>query len=178
MSNWSCRLVEVNGVLVVNSTQEEVTNLLLQGPSAQIVVLRQPPPTPSSQQHPLLPQHMVSPGPIQTICQERDVVTMETPPQRKVMAIWWYEGQKQKDNYTVVMRMGQIVSVEWTITSIVVSSFFIHLSPIVNCDIFCIDKMSLIDCCKMPFSWDCQWLFLCYFCFTFFFSKKSIHPHI
>lgn len=93
-SNWPRRLVEVNGVLVVNSTQEELTNLLLHGPSAQIVVLRQPSPTLPSQQHPLLLQHTVNPGPMQTICQERDMVTMETPPQRKLMAIWWYEGQK------------------------------------------------------------------------------------
>ncbi|XP_044069171.1 uncharacterized protein LOC122883990 isoform X2 [Siniperca chuatsi] len=81
------RLVEVNGVPVVNSTQEELTDILLQGPSAQIVVLRQPPPTLNSQQHPLLPQHMVNPDPMQTICPKRDVVTMETPPRRKVMAI-------------------------------------------------------------------------------------------
>ncbi|XP_029377636.1 uncharacterized protein LOC115055761 [Echeneis naucrates] len=81
------RLVEVNGVLVVNSTQEELNNLLLQGPSAQIVVLRQPPPTLASQQDPPLLQHMVNPDPMQTICPDRDVVTMETPPQRRVMAI-------------------------------------------------------------------------------------------
>ncbi|XP_071337261.1 uncharacterized protein [Trachinotus anak] len=81
------RLVEVNGVPVVNSTQEELTDLLLQGPSAQIVVLRQPPPILTSQQDPLLLQHMVDPDPMQTICPERDVVTMETPPQRSVMAI-------------------------------------------------------------------------------------------
>ncbi|XP_023255873.1 spindle pole body component 110-like [Seriola lalandi dorsalis] len=81
------RLVEVNGVPVVNSTQEELTALLLQGPSAQIVVLRQPPPTLTSQQDPLLLQHMVNPDPMQTICPERDVVTMETAPRRRVMAI-------------------------------------------------------------------------------------------
>lgn len=88
--NWPCRLVEVNGIPVVNSTQEELTDILLQGPSAQIVVLRQPPPTPASpasQQHPLLLKHMVNPDPMQTICPERDAVTMETPPRRKVMAI-------------------------------------------------------------------------------------------
>lgn len=79
--------MEVNGVLVVNSTQEELTNLLLQGPSAQIVVLRQPPSALASQQHPLVPQRMASPDPIQTISQEKDVVSMETPPQRKMMAI-------------------------------------------------------------------------------------------
>ncbi|XP_036979524.1 uncharacterized protein LOC119033476 [Acanthopagrus latus] len=81
------RLVEVNGVSVVNSTQEELTDILLQGPSAQIVVLRQPPPILTSQQRPLLPQHTARPDPIQTICPERDVVTMETPPCRRVMAI-------------------------------------------------------------------------------------------
>ncbi|XP_076599718.1 uncharacterized protein LOC143328456 isoform X1 [Chaetodon auriga] len=80
------RLVEVNGILVVNSTEEELMDILLQGPSAQIVVLRQPPPTLTCQQHPLLQQHMVDPGPMQKICPERDVV-METPPRRKVMAI-------------------------------------------------------------------------------------------
>ncbi|XP_054874532.1 uncharacterized protein LOC118470844 [Amphiprion ocellaris] len=78
------RLVEVNGVPVVNSTQEELTDLLLQGPSAQIVVLRQPPPSLTS---PLFLQHTVSPDPVQTVCPEGDAVTMETPPQRKVMAI-------------------------------------------------------------------------------------------
>ncbi|KAK9541760.1 hypothetical protein VZT92_001781 [Zoarces viviparus] len=81
------RLVEVNGVPVVNSTQEELTDILLQGPSAKIVVLRQPPPTPTSQQHPLLPQRIVNPDLVQTINQERDVVTIESPPRRKVMAI-------------------------------------------------------------------------------------------
>ncbi|XP_035848416.1 uncharacterized protein LOC116051362 [Sander lucioperca] len=81
------RLVEVNGVPVVNSTQEELTDILLQGPSAKIVVLRQPPPTPTSQQSPLVLQRIVNPNPMQTICPERDVITMETPPQWKVMAI-------------------------------------------------------------------------------------------
>ncbi|XP_040906337.1 uncharacterized protein LOC121189923 [Toxotes jaculatrix] len=81
------RLVEVNGVPVVNSTQEELTDLLMQEPSAQIVVLRQPPPTLTAQQHPPPLQHTVSPDPMQTICPKRDAVTMETPPRRKVMAI-------------------------------------------------------------------------------------------
>lgn len=85
--NWPCRLVEVNGVSVVNATQEELTDLLLQGPSAQIVVIRQPPPTLTSQQDPLLLQNMVNPDPMQTICPQREVVTMETPPRRRVMAI-------------------------------------------------------------------------------------------
>ncbi|XP_069395222.1 coiled-coil domain-containing protein 18 [Paralichthys olivaceus] len=75
------RLVEVNGVPVVNFTQEELTDLLLQGPSAQIVVLRQPPPTLTCQ------QHLVHPDPTQTVGPESDVVAMETPPRRKVMAI-------------------------------------------------------------------------------------------
>nr|XP_033956074.1 uncharacterized protein LOC117459401 [Pseudochaenichthys georgianus] len=81
------RLVEVNGVPVVNSTQEELSDILLQGPSAHIVVLRQPPPPPTSQQHPLVLQRSVNPDPMQTICPAREVVTMETPPRRKVMAI-------------------------------------------------------------------------------------------
>ncbi|XP_078129859.1 uncharacterized protein LOC144532797 [Sander vitreus] len=81
------RLVEVNGVSVVNSTQEELTDILLQGPSAKIVVLRQLPSNPTSQQPPLVLQRIVNPNPMQTICPERDVITMETPPQRKVMAI-------------------------------------------------------------------------------------------
>ncbi|KAK2922048.1 hypothetical protein Q8A73_001533 [Channa argus] len=81
------RLVEVNGASVVNSTQEELTDLLLQGPTAQIVVLRQPPPIPDSQQLPPLLQHTLNPDPMQMICQEKDVITMETPLQRKVMAI-------------------------------------------------------------------------------------------
>lgn len=81
------RLVEVNGVPVVNSTQEELTDILLQGPSANIVVLRQPPPPPTSQQHPLVLQRSVNPDPMKTICPAREVVTMETPPRRKVMAI-------------------------------------------------------------------------------------------
>ncbi|KAF7669121.1 hypothetical protein LDENG_00243120 [Lucifuga dentata] len=81
------RLVEVNGVPVVNSTEEELTDLLLQGSTAQTVILRHPPPTLISQQHPLLLQHMVNPDPMQPISPERDVVTMETPPQRKVITI-------------------------------------------------------------------------------------------
>lgn len=79
------RLVEVNGVPVLNSTVEEVTELLLQGASAaQIVVLRHPPPAVASQQHPLLP---LTPSTMQNIGLERAAVTMETPPQRKVIAI-------------------------------------------------------------------------------------------
>lgn len=82
--NWPCRLVEVNSVPVVNSTPEELMDILQQGPSARIVVLRQLPPALTSQQHPLL---LVSPDPMQTISLEGDAVTMETPSQRKVMAI-------------------------------------------------------------------------------------------
>lgn len=85
--NCPCRLVEVNGVPVVNSTQEELTDILLQGPSAQIVVLRQPPTTLTSQQHSLLLQHVINPDPMQTICPEKDMVNMKTPPIRKLMAI-------------------------------------------------------------------------------------------
>ncbi|XP_065815911.1 uncharacterized protein [Labrus bergylta] len=81
------RLVEVNGVPVINSSQEELADILLQGPSAQIVVLRQPPPTVPSLQHPLLLQHIVQPDPIPLIWTEREVNAMETPPQRKMMAI-------------------------------------------------------------------------------------------
>ncbi|XP_041867093.1 uncharacterized protein LOC121656113 [Melanotaenia boesemani] len=77
------RLVEVNGVPVLNATLEELTNLLLQGPCAQVVVLRQPR---SSLASPLFLQHMVSPDPVQTL-PESSLVTKETPPQRKVMAI-------------------------------------------------------------------------------------------
>lgn len=80
----ACRLVEVNSVPVLNSTVEEVTELLLQGASAQIVVLRHPPPAVASQQHPLLP---LTPSTMQNIGLERAAVTMETPPQRKVIAI-------------------------------------------------------------------------------------------
>nr|XP_046258809.1 uncharacterized protein LOC124066466 [Scatophagus argus] len=81
------RLVEVNGVPVVNATLEELNEILLQGPSAQIVVLRQPPPSLTSQQHPLLLQDLVNPDPTPTVSPDRDAVTMETPPRRKVMAI-------------------------------------------------------------------------------------------
>lgn len=80
----ACRLVEVNSVPVLNSTVEEVTELLLQGAGAQIVVLRHPPPAVASQQHPLLP---LTPSTMQNIGLERAAVTMETPPQRKVIAI-------------------------------------------------------------------------------------------
>ncbi|XP_068184154.1 uncharacterized protein [Antennarius striatus] len=81
------RLLEVNGVPVVDSSLAELTDILLQGSSAQIVVLRQPPPTLSSRQHPPLLQHMVSPEPMPTITPEEDVITMETPCQRKAIAI-------------------------------------------------------------------------------------------
>lgn len=69
---------------MVNSTEEELMDILLQGPSAQIVVLRQPPPALTSQQPPLLP---VNSDPMQAISLKRDAVSMETPPHRTVVAI-------------------------------------------------------------------------------------------
>ncbi|XP_041645946.1 uncharacterized protein LOC121511364 [Cheilinus undulatus] len=81
------RLVEVNGVSVINSTQEELTDILQQGPSAQIVLLRQPPPTLTPQQQPVLLQRVVKPDPVQAAWTENDAIIMETPPQRKMMAI-------------------------------------------------------------------------------------------
>lgn len=81
------RLVEVNGVSVVDSTLEELTDILLQGPSAQIIALRQAPPTHSFKRHPPLLQHIVNPDPMQTIFPERDAVAMETSPLKKVIAI-------------------------------------------------------------------------------------------
>lgn len=78
------RLVEVNGVPVVNATAEELTELLLQGPSAQIVVLRHPPVGPTSLQHPPLP---AVPGTAQNISLARAAVAMETPAQRKVITL-------------------------------------------------------------------------------------------
>ncbi|XP_029926581.1 uncharacterized protein LOC115372660 [Myripristis murdjan] len=81
------RLVEVNGVPVVSATEEELSRLLLQGPSAQLVVLRRPPSSPTSHQHPLLPRHTVNPDPTHTISPEKDVVATETAPQREVVAI-------------------------------------------------------------------------------------------
>lgn len=78
------RLVEVNGVPVVNATAEELTELLLQGPSAQIVVLRHPPAGPTSLQHPPLP---AVPGTAQNISLARAAVAMETPAQRKVITL-------------------------------------------------------------------------------------------
>ncbi|XP_030603281.1 uncharacterized protein LOC115792849 [Archocentrus centrarchus] len=78
------RLLEVNGVSVVNSTHEELTDLLQQGPIAQIVVLRQPPPVLPS---PPSLQHTVSSDVVQTCCPGGDEVNAETPPQRRVIAI-------------------------------------------------------------------------------------------
>lgn len=78
------RLVEVNGVPVVNATVEELTELLLQGPSAQIVVLRHPPVGPTSLQHPPLPPVR---GTAQNISLARAAVAMETPAQRKVIVL-------------------------------------------------------------------------------------------
>ncbi|KAF7219720.1 putative LOC107375453-like protein [Nothobranchius furzeri] len=77
------RLVEVNGVSVVSSTLEELTDLL-SGPNAQMVVIRRLPPTLASH---LLQQPMVRPEPAETLCPKRDAVTMETHPQRKLIAI-------------------------------------------------------------------------------------------
>ncbi|XP_074532058.1 uncharacterized protein LOC141795167 [Halichoeres trimaculatus] len=79
------RLVEVNGIPVINSSTEELTDILLQGPTAQIVVLRQPPPSLPTQ--PLLLQHMVNSDPLPPIWTENTPAPVETPPQRKVMAI-------------------------------------------------------------------------------------------
>ncbi|XP_077439025.1 uncharacterized protein LOC144061945 [Vanacampus margaritifer] len=79
------RLMEVNGSPVVNSTEEELNDLLFQETSAQIIVLRQPPATLTSHQPPLILQHMVNPNnPLQA---ERDVIATETPSLRRLMAI-------------------------------------------------------------------------------------------
>ncbi|XP_012730292.3 uncharacterized protein LOC105934722 isoform X2 [Fundulus heteroclitus] len=78
------RLVEVNGVPVVGATLEELNDLLLFGPCVQIVVLRPPPPALLST---CFKTPAVGPDPAQTLCPQRDGVTTETPPQRKVMAI-------------------------------------------------------------------------------------------
>lgn len=70
-----CRLVEVNGVPVVSATLKELEDILLQGTSAQIVVLRQPPLSLMSQQH---PPYLGSDG---------EAVSIETTPQQNVIAI-------------------------------------------------------------------------------------------
>ncbi|XP_054654471.1 uncharacterized protein LOC129193815 isoform X2 [Dunckerocampus dactyliophorus] len=77
------RLVEVNGAPVVNFTEEELSDLLLKLPRAQIIVLRQPTPALTSHHPPLILQHMVNPNPLRA----EDVITMETPSLRRVMAI-------------------------------------------------------------------------------------------
>nr|XP_040035307.1 uncharacterized protein LOC120821030 isoform X2 [Gasterosteus aculeatus aculeatus] len=80
------RLVEVNGVPVVNSTQEELTTILLEGPSANIVVLRQPPLPPTS----VVLQRIITSDPEQQLSLadlDRGVVPVETTPRRKVVAI-------------------------------------------------------------------------------------------
>ncbi|CAG09526.1 unnamed protein product [Tetraodon nigroviridis] len=69
------RLVEVNGVPVVSATLKELEDILLQGTSAQIVVLRQPPLSLMSQQHP----------PDQG--SDKEAVAIETTPQWNVIAI-------------------------------------------------------------------------------------------
>ncbi|XP_038123463.1 uncharacterized protein LOC119771504 isoform X2 [Cyprinodon tularosa] len=68
------RLMEVNGVSVVNATLEELNDLLHVGPCIQIVILRQPPPA------------------LVSTCFKNAVVSPDgeftgTPPQRKVVAI-------------------------------------------------------------------------------------------
>lgn len=84
MASLRSRLVEVDGVPVVNATAQELTGLLLQGPSAQIVVLRHPPVSPSPLQHPPLPP---VPGIAQNVSLVRAAVAMETPAQRKVIVL-------------------------------------------------------------------------------------------
>ncbi|KAJ0066766.1 hypothetical protein NL108_002321 [Boleophthalmus pectinirostris] len=80
------RLVEVNGFPVVNSTEAELTDLLYREHSAQIVVLRRPLSSTKSHQPPLLlPVNPSDPG--QTDCPEMDVVAMETPQRRRVIAV-------------------------------------------------------------------------------------------
>ncbi|KAM8852173.1 uncharacterized protein ACB058_011184 [Synchiropus picturatus] len=78
------RLVEVNGVQVINSTEEDL-NKLLQVPTAQIVVLRQPPPPMTLRLPPALRHHLTDP--LQKQRPERDDIATETPSQRKLMAI-------------------------------------------------------------------------------------------
>lgn len=52
VSSSNVRLVEVNGVPVVDATAKDLTELLQKGPSAQIVVLRHPLVGPASPHHP------------------------------------------------------------------------------------------------------------------------------
>uniref|UniRef100_A0AAV2JL63 SAM domain-containing protein n=1 Tax=Knipowitschia caucasica TaxID=637954 RepID=A0AAV2JL63_KNICA len=77
------RLVEVNGFPVVNSTEAELTELLYREHSAQIVVLRRP----LSSHQPPLPPAFNPRDPMPTDCPEMDVVTMETPQRRRVIAV-------------------------------------------------------------------------------------------
>ncbi|CAL8300113.1 unnamed protein product [Merluccius merluccius] len=82
------RLVEVNGVAVVNATEEDLHSLLLQGgSSSQIVVLRRPSLSPASRQHPGVPHHLANHVPPRTGSPETEAVTTETPPQRELIAI-------------------------------------------------------------------------------------------
>ncbi|CAL8257999.1 unnamed protein product [Lota lota] len=82
------RLVEVNGVAVVNSTEEDLHSLLLQGgPSAQIVVLRRPSLRPASRQHPGALNQPASHVTPRAGTPEMDAVATETPPQRELIAI-------------------------------------------------------------------------------------------
>lgn len=69
------RLVEVNGVPVVSATLKDLEDILLRGTSAQIVALRQPPPSLVAQQQPLF------------LGSDSEAVSIETTPQRKVIAI-------------------------------------------------------------------------------------------
>lgn len=69
------RLVEVNGVPVVSATLEELDDILLQGTSARIVVLRQPPLSLMSLQQ---PPYLGS---------DDEAVSIETTLQRNVIAI-------------------------------------------------------------------------------------------
>lgn len=73
--SYGRRLVEVNGVPVVGATLKELEDVLLQGTSAQLVVLRQPPPSLLSQQQPLLQGS------------DGEAVSIETTPPRKAIAI-------------------------------------------------------------------------------------------
>lgn len=142
---YDCRLVEVNGEPVVNSTHQELMDVLRQGPRAEIVVLRQPPPSPSYQ------QHTSSRDTTQTVCPERDEVAMETPPRRKVMAIWWSLMKHRMRTVSVFDRSS------WT------SKFILSI------------KCSC--CCQLNFSWKCHMvIFLCFSVLVWLFSPFKMSP--
>lgn len=142
---YDCRLVEVNGEPVVNSTHQELMDVLRQGPRAEIVVLRQPPPSPSYQ------QHTSSRDTTQTVCPERDEVAMETPPRRKVMAIWWSLMKHRMRTVSVFDRSS------WT------SKFVLSI------------KCSC--CCQLNFSWKCHMvIFLCFSVLVWLFSPFKMSP--